>query len=328
MRVCIMLALFLPLIGAICVNETKQQPCGCCGQSCASGTRDGRDGRDGLSIQGPAGRDGSSGVDGRDCVECAKGPKGDKGLAGARGNNGNDGKAGKAGSAGKPGANGQKGDRGLAGVKGVKGDQGVPGSAGAPGAKGEKGSLDTATVSRFNADIAGLKQLVNGLVTKLKYQESQGSAQVKALHQEVDQLKKAAVQMKGGKIAQSVLPGGYAEYTVTDLQWQALHMSAAVGCRAVTATGGMGHLPNRVFARSSNHSCFEVCRGTKFPECDAELSIQGSIHKAESSVDEVGVYYNYGCETSSKSGWPRFEPNISRDAVLNSDTYISYCCCH
>merc|ERR1712226_1625473 len=86
--------------------------------------------------------------------------------------------------------------------------------------------------------------------------------------------------------------GGYSDYSVSDLQWQSIHMSVAASCRAITATGGSGDQPNRVYARSKGTSCNEVCKGTPYKECDAELTIMGNMVVAKSSilVDAAGLH--------------------------------------
>ena len=129
------------------------------------------------------------------------------------------------------------------------------------------------------------------------------------------------------KIKQSLLPGGYSDFSVVDLQWQSLHMSTAAACRSITASGGSGPYTNGVYPRAANVSCNDVCKATPYKECDAELSLFGNMKVANSSKDEVGIYYNYGCDDKRNSTIPGFEPKVSSDQILKPGTYMSYCCC-
>merc|ERR1712243_526941 len=73
--------------------------------------------------------------------------------------------------------------------------------------------------------------------------------QIATLQSEVKILKADAVKLESNKkLKQSLLPGGYGEFSVQDLQWQSLHMAAAAACRASTVNGGSGSYPNKVFA--------------------------------------------------------------------------------
>jgi len=288
---------------------------------CQNG-RDGRDGRDGLSIQGPAGRDGINGQDGRDCIECARGPKGEKGDAGPKGEDGDQ------GADGPPGPPGPAGAPGAPGPPGKKGDKGAPGVNGAKGDKGDKGVCDSSTLAALQSTIENLRKemaKIKAESASSKQEVVRVKTQVTSLNGEIAELKKVAVQVEANhKIKQSLLPGGYSDYAVTDLQWQSLHMSAASCCRAVTATGGSGAKPNRVFPRTPNSSCNDICKRTEFKECDAELSIYGSIKKAISGTDEIGWFANHGCDDK---GVTDFEPSVSTEKVLKRNAFMSFCCC-
>lgn len=300
----------LPRASKSC-NSTSS--CGC------QNGRDGRDGRDGQTIQGPAGRDGKDGNDGRDCIDCARGPKGDKGDAGPPG---------KSGAAGKAGPAGPKGVKGDKGANGAKGDKGSAGPKGAPGPKGDKGVCDQTTLITMQTTIKTLRTDLASVTNELKTTKetlSKFNSQFAALNKAVSEMKKTTVQVgRDHKIAHSLLPAGYSDYAANELQWQSLHMAAAACCRAVTATGGSGSHPNRVYPRTKNMNCNQVCQATLYTSCDAEMSIYGSVKKASSQKDEVGWFSNHGCDDKGSYG---FEPMVNPSDVFKPGTFISFCCC-
>merc|ERR1712168_254867 len=328
---------------------------------CQNG-RDGRDGRDGVSLQGPAGRDGKDGMDGRDCVECARGPKGEKGAdgkqgkdgargkdgapgamgpkgdKGAKGDNGAPGKAGQNGQKGPKGDKGDKGPKGDNGAKGSVGPQGSPGPVGPKGPKGDKGVCDSAVLSRLTAGIESLKKSYGATQKELAETKKVLAATQKefarllglitALKSEVTVLSKSTPKLDSSKkIPQAMLPGRYSDFSASDLQWQSLHMSVAASCRAITATGGSGDLPNMVYSRSAGMTCAQVCAKTKYKECDAELTIMGNMAKAKDSSVEVARYYNYGCDDNAQVPKPSFETGMPGDGILQNGHFMSYCCC-
>jgi len=102
-------------------------------------------------------------------------------------------------------------------------------------------------------------------------------------------------------------------------------MAVSACCRAVSASSSSEDAkPNRAFARSSHLSCNDVCAGTEFKGCDAELSIGGSHKKATSSKDELGWYVNHGCENKAEQA---FEPSSHDDQVMKDGSVMSFCCC-
>jgi len=310
---------FIVVVAVVCLVDGRLNGTSECGCKCQNG-RDGRDGRDGVSIQGPPGRDGTNGQDGRDCIDCARGPKGDKGDVGPRGHDGAPGPAGQAG------ARGPKGD---AGHNGAKGDRGAPGAKGDRGSKGDKGVCDSKALSNLQGIMASLQKDMKAAKAESaasKATVAKLNGQIAGLLKQIADLKKSTVQVAPGhKLSQNLLPGGYSDYSVNDLQWHSIHMVAAAACRAVTAyTGDKGTEPNRVFARSSGHSCDEVCKATKFNTCDAEISLSANVKKATSSKTELGWFANHGCGDKSKYG----EPSAPVDQIMKGNALVSFCCCH
>lgn len=314
---------FLTVIFVVSVSladgalKDTPSPCGC---KCQNG-RDGRDGREGVSIQGRPGRDGTNGQDGRDCVDCARGLTGEKGEAGRRGRNG---------APGAPGPAGKKGPKGAPGDKGDKGDRGANGAAGDKGSKGDKGVCDAKVLATLRNDMNSLRQQLQGAKTESaasKQKINQLNAQKTALLKQVADLEKSALKVAPGeKIAQKLLPGGYSDYSVNDLQWHSLHLAAAAACKATSDLGGgMRKKTSKVFARSSHMKCHDVCKASATTkQCDSEVSIYGNHRKATSLKDEVGWFTNNGCNGTSVQ---TFEPTSSEDQVMKDNTFISFCCC-
>jgi len=306
------------IVGSQALLDGSSSDCGC---KCQNG-RDGRDGRDGVSIQGPPGRDGSNGQDGRDCIDCKAGPKGDKGAPGAKGRDG---------AAGTAGARGPTGPKGNAGVKGAKGDAGARGVKGEKGDKGNNGVCDNKALITLQGKIVSLtkkmgevqhdadlsKRTVDALKTKIAN-----------LEKEVKDLKSKQVTLGADhKIDQRLLPAGYSQFSVNDLQWHSLHMAAASACRATTAIFGETSV-NRVLPRSTQKSCTDVCKASKYKVCDAEISISGTVNKVSSSKNEVAWFANHGCDGKGNYG---FEPTAHSDQIvknLGNSNFFSYCCCH
>ena len=144
---------------------------------------------------------------------------------------------------------------------------------------------------------------------------------------QVKKLESEAVKLDSNKkIAHSVLPAGFSEVRVADLQLESLHVAAAAACRGSTATGGSGPYANTVYPRSKGLSCMQVCKGTAvYVNCDAEVSIVGDSRLARTSKDIVGFFYNYGCGDSHP--YANFETNIKPSDRIHIHGYISYCCC-
>jgi len=333
MKFLVFILVILPILFTVNANDLDNSTCTTSPTKssclCQNG-RDGRDGRDGLTLTGPAGRDGKDGQEGRDCVECARGPKGEQGPAGH---------SGKDGVRGKDGLSGKKGDKGDKGDKGNPGTSGASGAKGGKGDKGDKGVCDSSKLKVIDQYITELSTAVKQLNKDLAVGKKdlatakkiigEANAQIGSLKREVALLKKNTVKLdSNNKIKQSLLPGGYSNFTASDLQWQSLHMAAAAACRATSGTGGSGDLPNMIFSRDRGMTCNAVCNGTSiYKECDSELTLMGNIVKAESYKTELGSFYNYGCDNIDTVPSPGFEASSPHDKVITSPQFMSYCCC-
>ena len=110
---------------------------------------------------------------------------------------------------------------------------------------------------RTTAELQKKSQDLEAKVTaeKKKSQEIEGK-----MAAEITKLKSEIGHLKTGKIKQGLLPGGYSDFGVEDLQWQSLHMSAAAACRGATFTGGSGPIANYVYPRNSHQTCHEICK--------------------------------------------------------------------
>ncbi|XP_078371960.1 uncharacterized protein LOC144655577 isoform X1 [Oculina patagonica] len=114
-----------------------------------------------------------------------------------------------------------------------------------------------------------------------------------------------------------------------DMAWQALHMAAAAACRGSTPTGGSGTHVNAVLNRDSRgpKSCNQLCSETVFTHCDAEVSIHGKVGKATENGQDVGSFYNYGCDRGYR-GYGRSEASSNDEEILESKGgAFSFCCC-
>merc|ERR1711910_36364 len=96
---------------------------------------------------------------------------------------------------------------------------------------------------------------------------------------------------------------GHSDYSVADQQWQSLHMAAAAACRASTAFGGHGNNANQVYPRTKGQTCDQVCKATKYyTECDASLSIMGTMGRVKTVNRSAGAFYNYHCNSAGYPG--------------------------
>merc|ERR1711910_25342 len=96
---------------------------------------------------------------------------------------------------------------------------------------------------------------------------------------------------------------GHSDYSVADQQWQSLHMAAAAACRASTAFGGHGINANQVYPRTKGQTCDQVCKATKYyTECDASLSIMGTMGRVKTVNRSAGAFYNYHCNSAGYPG--------------------------
>merc|ERR1712002_871190 len=139
---------------------------------------------------------------------------------------------------------------------------------------------------------------------------------------EITKLTSEISHLKTGKIKQALLPGGYSDHSVEDLQWQSLHMSAAAACRGATFTGGSGPSANFVYPRNAHQSCTEICKSHKMV-CDAAVTLNGFMGRAKKETDAVGLFYNYSC---GGRGWTTKELDSSVKISTNH-SYLGYCCC-
>ena len=110
-----------------------------------------------------------------------------------------------------------------------------------------------------------------------------------------------------------------------DLQWQAIHFAVAAACRASAVSGANGSHNNVVYPREEGLSCKDICSKTYTRLCDAEVSIIGLKKKATKSGENVGYFYNYGCDNPSRH--PEFETKMKREDISSVTNHISYCCC-
>merc|ERR1711936_1516645 len=120
---------------------------------------------------------------------------------------------------------------------------------------------------------------------------------------------------------------GHSDYSVADQQWQSLHMAAAAACRASTAFGGHGPYGNFVYPRTKGQTCDQVCKATKYyTECDASLSIMGTMGRVKTVNRSAGAFYNYHC---SSAGYPGLfhEESAQDNSIAAIPDYLGYCCC-
>jgi len=117
--------------------------------------------------------------------------------------------------------------------------------------------------------------------------------------------------------------------TDNDIAWQALHMAAAAACRGSTAGGGSGSWTNAVLVRDTTFEkdCNYICGQSSYKNCDAELSIWGSPGKATKNGQEVGMFYNYGCNQPFKYSGGKEATGADDDIKKAPDYFFSYCCC-
>merc|ERR1711936_1372327 len=120
---------------------------------------------------------------------------------------------------------------------------------------------------------------------------------------------------------------GHSDYSVADQQWQSLHMAAAAACRASTAFGGHGINANQVYPRTKGQTCDQVCKATKYyTECDASLSIMGTMGRVKTVNRSAGAFYNYHCNSAGYPGL--FHEESSQDnSIAAIPDYLGYCCC-
>merc|ERR1719318_2176358 len=114
-----------------------------------------------------------------------------------------------------------------------------------------------------------------------------------------------------------------------DVSWQALHAAAAAACRGSSPDGGKGPYANIVLAKQNTASCDTLCAATKYWNCDADVSVQGFYGKANSYIEPVGKFYNYGCSTPGNTNVKFDEVKAAEDAILSgsNSVYFRYCCC-
>merc|ERR1712179_242136 len=129
-------------------------------------------------------------------------------------------------------------------------------------------------------DIPQPNESVQDVLKRLEQKISKNQQMETIMAAEISKLKSEIDHLKTGKIKQSLLPGGYSDFTVEDLQWQSLHMAAAAACRGSTASGGTGPWNNFVFPRNSKQTCNDICQ-ERHLVCDATVSLQGYVGRAK-----------------------------------------------
>ena len=134
-----------------------------------------------------------------------------------------------------------------------------------------------------------------------------------------------------GKIPQKFLPGGYDKLSAWDIQWQAQHMSAAAACRGLNKDKGYPGIHSVVLLRNAREhkTCRQLCSMSWANHCDGEVSIWGTVGKGIKNGQEVGNYYNYGCDYGYNGGNEAFSQakSISKEHENGHQYFFSYCCC-
>ena len=134
-----------------------------------------------------------------------------------------------------------------------------------------------------------------------------------------------------GKISQRFLPAGYDKLSASDIQWQAQHMSAAAACRGLNKSKGHPGIHSVVLLRNARErkTCRQLCAMSWANSCDGEVSLWGTVGKGTKNGQEVGNYYNYGCDYGYNGGNEAFSTaaSISREHHGGHQYFFSYCCC-
>jgi len=143
----------------------------------------------------------------------------------------------------------------------------------------------------------------------------------KALKKEIADLKAALAKVKPGTSEVNMV-------ALQDVAWQALHVSAAAACRGSTRTGGTGRLANVVLPKLHTDSCKNLCKKTKYKNCDADVSISGYHGKANAYTTPVGRYYNYGCTSPGNKNKDFDEVKADEHEIIKEpNVYYRFCCC-
>jgi len=183
-----------------------------------------------------------------------------------------------------------------------------------------------------------LNDAVSCLTGQSVYNQSQAAndQKLKQLEQEIATLKALLAKAgqpggfatldQNGRLPQNLLVAGYDRYSAYDLGWQSLHMAAAAACRGSTATGGSGCCQNMVMVRNTadRKTCQEICAGSSYPNCDAEVSVYGRQRKATQNGEIVGEFYNYNCNGRDNGG---SEASSADEGVMSYSGYFGFCCC-
>lgn len=134
-----------------------------------------------------------------------------------------------------------------------------------------------------------------------------------------------------GKVPQRFLPAGYDKFSASDIQWQAEHMAAAAACRGINKNEGHPGLHNVVLLRNAREgkTCRQLCAASWASRCEGEVSIWGTARRGTKNGQEVGNYYNYGCDYGYNGGNEAFASpeSIARNHYDGHQYYFSYCCC-
>ena len=158
-----------------------------------------------------------------------------------------------------------------------------------------------------------LKNQVKELAAKVAYYKRQTDDRIRQLSEQINNGMKVVPEPDEG------------------LAWQSLHMAAAAACRGSTATGGSGMYGNAVIAKENTRSCAQVCAGTEWNICDADVSISGYYGKAGSYTERLGHFYNYDCGSPGNTN-VKFDEvkadggDVFKD-VEDGHWYYRFCCC-
>lgn len=169
----------------------------------------------------------------------------------------------------------------------------------------------------------------------LKLRERQEPAPTESPEEFLDMLggmKDNAPQLNlHGKVPQRFLPAGYDKFSASDIQWQAQHMSAAAACRGISKGKGHPGLHNVVLLRNAREgkTCRQLCATSWANRCEGEVSLWGAVGKGKRNGQEVGNYYNYGCDYGYNGGNEAFARSdaISKEYREGHHYFFSYCCC-
>lgn len=195
----------------------------------------------------------------------------------------------------------------------------------------------TNTTTRVS-QLSGTIDNMPGIMKSLQHKVQKTKTQVDSLSNGLDHViakvdtldRKVSETVKldsGGLISPSILPGSYSSYTLEDVQWQTLHMSAAAACTGSDALKGSAKM---LVPATPGESCVWTCNNTD-PNwtCGSTVTLGGNI-KHISYKSLAGYYHRSSCyekatSEKSESFWEKEE--ILKSKGETSLTSLSYCCC-